>query len=80
MALSTLCARPGCGGSVAAWLTYDYSGQRVWLDDTPGAEGGDHWALCADHAGRLRAPRGWQEIDRRVVRRARIDSATPLAS
>jgi hypothetical protein len=65
---------------VAAWLTYDYSGQRVWLDDTPGAEGGDHWALCADHAGRLRAPRGWQEIDRRVVRRPRIESATPLAS
>ena len=45
------CARPGCQGQTAAWLTYDYAGQRVWLDDLP-SPAGDQWALCAGHAGR----------------------------
>jgi Protein of unknown function (DUF3499) len=76
MARSMLCARPGCGGSVSAWLTYDYAGQRVWLDDAPGTEGGDQWALCAQHAGRLRAPRGWEQVDRRT----RFDAPTSLVS
>ncbi|MHB1535090.1 MAG: DUF3499 family protein [Acidimicrobiales bacterium] len=61
-----VCARPGCQGPTAAWLTYDYAARRVWLDDAPGAAGGDHWALCAAHAGRLRVPRGWAQVDRRV--------------
>jgi hypothetical protein len=62
------CARPGCGGSVAALLSYDYAGQRIWLDD-PGAEsGGHHSALCAAHASRLRAPKGWSCQDRRTHR------------
>lgn len=59
-----LCTRPGCQGIVAAWLTYDYTTQRVWLDDEPSA-GGNPWALCADHAGRLSPPRGWEQLDRR---------------
>lgn len=60
------CARPGCGGIATAWLSYDYAGQRVWLDD-PGEEGaaGHHSALCATHAGRLRPPKGWSYQDRR---------------
>jgi hypothetical protein len=61
-----LCARPGCQGSTAAWLTYDYAGQQVWLDDAPSEAGGDQWALCSGHAGRLRAPQGWTQVDRRV--------------
>ncbi|MBO0692833.1 MAG: DUF3499 family protein [Acidimicrobiaceae bacterium] len=64
MAGSLLCARPGCRGFVAAWLTYDYTTQRVWLDDEPSAAG-NQWALCAEHAGRLRPPRGWEQVDRR---------------
>jgi hypothetical protein len=63
-----VCARPGCGAPTAAWLTYDYAAQCVWLDDDPGPSG-DQWGLCAAHAGRLRAPRGWAEVDRRVGRR-----------
>lgn len=62
-----LCARPGCQGRTAAWLTYDYSAQRVWLDDEPSPHGGDEWALCSRHAAQLRAPRGWIQMDRRVA-------------
>lgn len=65
MLSSLLCARPGCGGVAAAWLTYDYGGRRVWLDDAPAAAG-DQWALCAEHARRLRPPRGWEQVDRRA--------------
>ena len=57
---------PRLPGQTAAWLTYDYAGQRVWLDDRP-PPAGDQWALCAGHAGRLRAPKGWTQVDRRVV-------------
>jgi hypothetical protein len=65
----TLCARPGCAGRADAWLTYDYAAQRVWLDDRPDEIDGDQWGLCEVHASRLRAPRGWSEVDRRVGRR-----------
>jgi hypothetical protein len=62
---SAVCARPGCQGPAAAWLTYDYDARRVWLDDGA-SDGGDRWALCGAHAARLRAPQGWSQIDRRV--------------
>lgn len=65
---------------MAAWLTYDYGGQRVWLDDGPDAARGDQWPLCADHAGRLSAPRGWEQVDRRVNRSARLARADSLVS
>jgi len=63
---SLLCARPGCKGIVAAWFTYDYTAQRVWLDDAPSVTAGNQWALCEEHARRLRPPRGWEQVDRRV--------------
>jgi hypothetical protein len=57
---------------VTAWLSYDYAGQRVWLDD-PGIDlGGHHSALCAAHAGRLRVPQGWSCQDRRIFRLAAV--------
>jgi hypothetical protein len=67
---TALCARPGCNGSVAAWLTYDYGGQQVWLDETHTPDQGNYWALCDKHAGRLRVPRGWAFQDRRRGPRA----------
>ena len=73
------CARPGCQGQTAAWLTYDYAGQRVWLDDLP-SDGGDQWGLCAAHAGRLRAPQGWTQVDRRVSRPSRYEPPATLVS
>ncbi len=66
---STFCARPGCTGRADAWLAYDYAAQRIWLDDRPEPTSGDQWGLCEYHAGRLRAPKGWSEVDRRVGRR-----------
>jgi Protein of unknown function (DUF3499) len=62
---SLLCARPGCQGIVAAWFTYDYTAQRVWLDDAPSVTAGNQWALCEEHARRLRPPKGWEQVDRR---------------
>ncbi len=63
---SRLCARPGCQGLVAAWLTYDYAARSVWVDDQPAKESGDRWALCGIHASRLRVPQGWAHLDRRL--------------
>jgi hypothetical protein len=77
---TTLCARPGCPGTATAWLTYDYGAQQVWLDDAAGLQDGNQWGLCGAHAGRLRAPNGWTEIDRRVGRRARWEPPTSLVS
>lgn len=67
MSRRSLCARPGCQGSTVAWLTYDYAGQQVWLDDLPSETAGDQWGLCSGHAGRLRAPKGWTQVDRRIM-------------
>lgn len=75
----SLCARPGCQGAIVAWLTYDYAGQRVWLDDSP-SEAGDQWGMCADHSARLRAPQGWVMVDRRVVRPGRYEPPATLVS
>ncbi|MGH9056574.1 MAG: DUF3499 family protein [Acidimicrobiales bacterium] len=80
MSRRLVCARPGCQGATAAWLTYDYAGQRVWLDDAPCDGRGDQWALCAGHAGRLRAPQGWTQVDRRVTQRPRYEPPTALVS
>jgi Protein of unknown function (DUF3499) len=71
MTTAGLCARPACGSPVAAWLTYDYAGRQVWLDDAGtnagGSDGGgSRWALCAGHAERMRVPRGWVFQDRRT--------------
>jgi hypothetical protein len=73
------CARPGCQGRTAAWLTYDYAAQHVWLDDLP-SSAGDQWALCAGHARRLRAPQGWTQEDRRVAQGPRFDPPASLVS
>lgn len=65
MPASLHCARPGCGGSRAAWLTYDYGGRTVWLDPPDVEPGGSSLALCPAHADRLRVPLGWTCRDRR---------------
>ena len=74
-----MCARPGCPGQTEAWLTYDYAGQRVWLDDGP-SEIGDQWGLCGGHAARLRAPQGWTQVDRRLGRPGRYEPPAALVS
>jgi Protein of unknown function (DUF3499) len=63
------CARPGCGGGVAAWLTYAYDVRTVWLDDPDSDGDGSRLALCQAHADRLGVPRGWSRRDRRRTTR-----------
>jgi Protein of unknown function (DUF3499) len=75
-----LCARPGCQGQTAAWLTYDYAERRVWLDDAPSDDLGDQWALCAGHATRLGVPKGWTRVDRRVAKPSRYEPPATLVS
>jgi Protein of unknown function (DUF3499) len=75
-----LCSRPGCQGLTAAWLTYDYADQQVWLDDAPSAAGGDQWALCSGHAGRLKAPQGWTQLDRRAGAQTSFEPPAALVS
>jgi hypothetical protein len=64
------CARPGCGGGLAAWLTYAYDVQTAWLDDRDSDGGGSRLALCLAHADGLKVPRGWSRRDRRTAQPA----------
>lgn len=58
------CARPGCSSTAAATLAYDYRSREVWLADLGESTPATH-DLCATHADRLRAPRGWNRHDLR---------------
>lgn len=79
MIRAALCARPGCHGPAEAWLAYDYGTKRVWLDGDPGAGAGDQWGLCSTHAERLRAPKGWSQVDRRIGKADRLQPRASLA-
>lgn len=67
------CARPGCGEAAAATLSYGYSAATVWLADLASEGHPMTHDLCARHAARTVAPRGWDLVDQRM-------EATPLAS
>jgi hypothetical protein len=60
-----LCARPGCGASATAVLTFQYATRTVWLLDPADPEP-SAIDLCARHADGLRPPRGWTAHDRRT--------------
>ncbi|MFI5044489.1 MAG: DUF3499 family protein [Acidimicrobiales bacterium] len=68
--MSRKCARPGCGGSAVATLSYAYSDGVVWLEDlAPEAHPMVH-DMCRMHAETVRVPRGWElrdERDRDVI-------------
>ena len=66
MSRSSLCSRPGCGGSAAAALTYDYASRTVWLYDPGEAGEGSILPMCSPHADTLRVPVGWACEDQRV--------------
>lgn len=71
------CARPGCGAPATAVLTFQYSSRTVWLAD-PADDDPSAIDLCARHADRLSAPRGWTGHDRRAG--ARSGMSTSVAS
>lgn len=74
------CARPGCPAPARATLTFVYGAAEVHLDplgEHPDPQGYD---LCAPHAARTEAPRGWELTDRRPEDdRAAADAPAPPA-
>lgn len=72
-----LCARPGCGETATATLSFQYATSTVWLDDL-GAKEPSSIDLCARHADRLAPPKGWTGEDRRALARdGRAATAAP---
>lgn len=61
------CARPGCGETASATLSYDYGAATVWLEPlAPEAHPMTH-DLCGRHAERTVPPRGWHLVVRSVA-------------
>jgi hypothetical protein len=58
------CARPGCHAPAGASLVFSYASREVWLDRL-GEPSPQTYDLCAGHAARTQAPRGWELRDRR---------------
>jgi hypothetical protein len=80
-----LCARPGCGDSATASLSFQYATSTVWLDDLVPAKEPHTIDLCDRHADRLSVPKGWTGHDRRaaagrVTARERADDLRAQAS
>lgn len=63
--MSRLCARPGCSELAAATLTYDYSGQTVWIDDLTVETDPNEYDLCGRCADTRTPLQGWELRDRR---------------
>ena len=55
-----------CSSRATSLLTYDHAGAEAYLDDARGDEQRhEGMTLCAVHAQRFTAPRGWELLDRR---------------
>lgn len=59
---SRTCSRAACGRGAVATLTYVYADQTVVLGPLATFAEPHTYDLCADHAGRLTAPRGWDVV------------------
>lgn len=73
-AMGWSCRRPGCGREAEVCISYDAVACQVWLDPISMAPAGGQ-PLCADHAQRLSAPRGWVVLDRRTSQSALVTGA-----
>ena len=60
--LSRKCTKTGCRGTAVATLTYVYSDQSAVLGPLATYAEPHTYDLCADHATRLTAPRGWEVV------------------
>ena len=65
--MTRTCARPGCSQPAVATLSYDYEGQRVWLDPLSPERHPMVHDLCERHSDGLSVPKGWRLEDRRAV-------------
>jgi hypothetical protein len=59
---SRRCSRPGCGQAAVYTLTYVYRDSTAVLGPLAAYVEPHCYDLCADHAGRLTAPRGWDFV------------------
>jgi hypothetical protein len=59
---SRRCSRPGCGQAAVYTLTYVYRDSTAVLGPLAAYVEPHCYDLCADHAGRLTAPRGWEVV------------------
>ncbi|MGW8591455.1 DUF3499 domain-containing protein [Dietzia sp. NPDC055340] len=64
------CCRPGCPNRAVATLTYVYADSTAVVGPLPAVEEPHAWDLCAAHALRITAPRGWD-----LVRHPDIDTS-----
>ncbi len=56
------CSRSACGRPAVATLTYVYSDSTAVLGPLAQLAEPHSYDLCAEHAGRLTAPRGWEIV------------------
>ena len=56
------CSRPGCRQTAVYTLTYVYRDSTAVLGPLAAYVEPHCYDLCADHAGRLTAPRGWDVV------------------
>ncbi|MDX2356682.1 DUF3499 domain-containing protein [Dietzia sp. PP-33] len=64
------CCRPGCPNRAVATLTYVYADSTAVVGPLPAIREPHSWDLCAAHALRITAPRGWD-----LVRHPDIDAS-----
>ena len=64
---SWTCAKPSCNVTATSTLTYDYSGQTVWLESLDPEAHPMRYDLCGEHADHLRVPNGWVLQDQRPI-------------
>ena len=62
MSLSRRCSRTGCHKPAVATLTYVYGDQTAVVGPLATYAEPHTYDLCADHAERLTAPRGWEIV------------------
>ena len=66
--MMTHCSKPACSQIASVVLSYDYTAQKVVLDDATGGEISPHdYAMCLRCAEKFTPPRGWAVDDRRVA-------------
>jgi hypothetical protein len=56
------CSRPSCSNAAAATLTYVYEDQTVVVGQLSAQAEPHAYDLCAHHADRFTAPRGWDVV------------------
>lgn len=56
------CCRPGCPNSAVATLTFVYADSTAVVGPLATSSEPHSWDLCAQHASRITAPRGWELV------------------